>query len=105
MRRKNFIFTAGLIVLLVFLNAAGIPLRQSRLSDLSESEEVLSGKVTKLKISDEGEYRMEVRVSRAAGKSTSALFPLTAVYAPHRKNFACFCHTAGIKLDIRTPAL
>ena len=81
MRRKNFIFTAGLIVLLVFLNAAGIPLRQSRLSDFSDAEDVLlSGKVTKMKLLDGGECRMEVRVSRAAGKRILPAEKILLVY-------------------------
>ncbi len=71
MRRKNLVFTAVLVIILMLLHGLGFSLKQSAFSELEKVEKQLSlnltGKVMKIKQTESGGFRMEVRVTEADG--------------------------------------
>ena len=71
MRRKNLVFTAVLVIILMLLHGLGFSLKQSAFSELEKLENQLSfaltGKVMKIKQTESGGFRMEVRVTEADG--------------------------------------
>ena len=72
MRRKNLIFTAVFVIILMLLHGFGFPLKQSAFSELEKggnhSSQTMTGKVMKMKEAESGGFRMEVRVTETDGK-------------------------------------
>ncbi|MBR4411243.1 MAG: DNA internalization-related competence protein ComEC/Rec2 [Firmicutes bacterium] len=71
MRRKNLILTAVFVIILMLLHGLGFSLKQSAFSELEKRENqsslTLTGKVMKIKQTESGGFRMEVRVMEADG--------------------------------------
>lgn len=76
--------TAGLVVLLVFFHAMGLPLKQSALQRLEPVRSgvpmELRGKVTKLQIRDSGGYKLEVKIEEAEGEKIRPEEKILLVY-------------------------
>lgn len=64
MRRKNLMFTTGIILILMLLHGLGIPLKHTNL----QSACLLTGKVINFKETEGGRWQITVRVSEADGQ-------------------------------------